>query len=192
MGRTREFCVDEALAKALDVFWRNGFEGSSLAELTDAMGIARPSLYATYGNKEQLYRQALDLYEERYMGFVRDALNEASAHEVVAKILYGFVDVGTGSGSPPGCMGTNGALACSTSAASIKEELYRRRAALESALAERLERARLAGDLPKSSSPADLAGFVMTMAGGIAVQAAGGTSGASLRRVVALALNALP
>jgi AcrR family transcriptional regulator len=61
-GRPREFCVDQALAAALRVFWRKGFDGASLTDLTDAMGITRPSLYAAFGNKEELFRKALDLY----------------------------------------------------------------------------------------------------------------------------------
>ena len=62
-GRPREFCVDEALSKALGVFWAKGYEGASMADLTEAMGITKPSLYAAFGNKEALFHKALDLYE---------------------------------------------------------------------------------------------------------------------------------
>src|ERR1700712_2309272 len=69
-GRPREFCVDEALASALRVFWSKGYEGASLTDLTEAMGITRPSLYSAFGNKESLFRKALDLYEREKMDYV--------------------------------------------------------------------------------------------------------------------------
>ena len=91
MGRPREFCLEGALEKALEVFWRRGFAGASMAEITAAMGIAKPSLYAFYGNKETLFRKALDLYDRKYMGFMREALAAASSREVAAGILLGMV-----------------------------------------------------------------------------------------------------
>ncbi len=74
MGRPREFDIDEALDCALHVFWSKGYEGTSIAELTEAMGITRPSLYAAFGNKEELFRKALDKYVEGPGGYVRLAL----------------------------------------------------------------------------------------------------------------------
>ena len=192
MGRHKEFCVEGALAGALEVFWRHGYEGASLNDLTAAMGITRPSLYATYGNKEELFRKALDLYDARHLGFARAALAAPTAREVVAGVFAGFVDLATGGDHPPGCMGTQGALACSSAADPIKEELVRRRAAFEMLLVERLRRARDEGDLPADDVPEDLARFVMTVAAGIAVQGAGGASRASLQRATETALRAWP
>ncbi len=190
MGRHKEFCVEYALGRALEVFWRHGYEGASLTDLTAAMGITRPSLYATYGNKETLFRKALDLYDARYMGFAFAALKAERARDVVAGVLAGFVDLAAGDDTPPGCMGTQGALVCSTAAEPIKEELIRRRAAFEALLAERLQRAQDEGDLSPDENPADLARFVMTFAGGIAIQAAGGTPRAALQKAADVALRA--
>ena len=190
MGRAKGFCVEAALGRALEVFWRHGFEGASMSELTAAMGITRPSLYATYGNKAMLFRRALDLYDERHMGFTREALEAPCSREVAVRLLLGFARMTTDAQKPHGCMDTNGTLACSTAADPIKDELVRRRALLEAALRERLERARTAGDLPDGQDPADLARYLMTMACGIAVQAAGGASRASLERTVTVALQA--
>ena len=182
MGRPREFCLHGALEKALEVFWRHGFEGASMAELTAAMGITKPSLYASYGNKEELFRKALDLYDRKYMGFMREALKAATSREAVAGILYGMVQATTSNGAhPPGCMSLNGALACSVAADPIKEETLRRRKMMEDELGDRLERDRVGGDLPVDIDPTALASFVMTVASGIAYQAASGVSGASLR-----------
>ncbi len=192
MGRAKAFCVETALSRALEVFWRHGFEGASMSELTAAMGITRPSLYATYGNKEDLFRKALDLYDERHMGFTREALEAPASRDVALRILNGFAHMATDAQKPRGCMDTNGTLACSAAADPIKDELVRRRALLEVALQRRLERARAEGDLPEGQHPADLARYLMTMACGIAVQAAGGASRASLERAVAVALQVWP
>ena len=75
-GRTRQFDVDEALDQALEVFWARGYEGATLPELTRAMGINRPSLYAAFGNKEQLFRKALDRYKTGPMAFLSEALRD--------------------------------------------------------------------------------------------------------------------
>src|SRR5437899_11977384 len=75
-GRTRQFDVDEALDRALEVFWARGYEGATLPELTRAMGINRPSLYAAFGNKEQLFRKALDRYQTGPMSFLAEALRQ--------------------------------------------------------------------------------------------------------------------
>ena len=192
MSRTREFCVHDALSKALQVFWRSGFEGSTLSDLTEAMGITRPSLYATYGNKEELFRKALDLYDETYLGFTREALGEGTARGVAQRLLSGFAMAQTDSKHPPGCLGTTGALACSAAVEPIRQELVRRRVAFEANLRRRLEAAKDAGDLPADSEPADLARFLMTVAAGMSVQAMSGATREALHRVVATSMRAWP
>jgi AcrR family transcriptional regulator len=192
MGRPREFCTEYALSKALELFWRRGFEGTSLTDLTDAMGITRPSLYAAYGNKEELFRKALDLYDETYLGFTRAALHEPTARGVVEVLLKGFANAATDAEHPPGCLGTNGALACSAAAEPIRQELVRRRAEFETALCRRLEQAKSTGDLPESAHPGDLARFVMTITYGMAVQASSGATRQSLQRVAAVAMMNWP
>ena len=118
MGRPREFCLHDALEKALEVFWRRGFAGATLAELTAAMGITRPSLYACYGNKEELFRKALDLYDAKHMGFLRDALGRPTAREAALAVLLGMAgataaDAGIAGEHPAGCLSVSGTLACS-------------------------------------------------------------------------------
>src|SRR3954468_965037 len=102
-GRTRQFDVEEALARAMDVFWRRGYEGASLPELTAAMGINRPSLYAAFGNKEALFRKAIDRYVDRTAAQVREALGEPSARGVVERLFRGSVELITDPGNPRGC-----------------------------------------------------------------------------------------
>ena len=91
-GRPREFCVDHALAQALRVFWEKGYEGTSLTDLTEAMGITRPSLYAAFGNKESLFRKALDLYEREKLAYIGRRWPQPTAREVAETMLRGAVD----------------------------------------------------------------------------------------------------
>lgn len=191
-GRPREFDIEQALDRALKVFWRKGFEGTSLADLTKAMGINRPSLYAAFGSKEKLFKKALDRYAAGPAAYVRVALNEPTARAVVERLLNESIDLLTHPRNPHGCLMVQGALACGAAAESIRRELTVRRDAAEAAVRKRFERAQADGDLPPASDPANLARYVMTVIHGMAVQAAGGTTREELRRVVELALRAWP
>ncbi len=191
-GRPREFDVDEALDSALRVFWRRGYEGATLPDLTAAMGINRPSLYAAFGSKEELFRKALDRYVAGPAAFVREALNEPTARAVAERLLGGTIDLVTDRRNPRGCLIVQSALACGETAESVRREVAARRVAGESAVRQRFERARAEGDLPAETDAADLARYVVTVMRGMAVQAAGGASRQDLRRVVELALRAWP
>ena len=192
-GRPREFDTEEALDKALHVFWRKGYEGTSLSDLTDAMGISRPSLYAAFGNKEELFRLALDRYAEHGPGAIqRQALSEPTARRVVERLLRGVAETLTDPCNPRGCLAVQGALSCGEAAEQVKAELCSRRSKSEAALAERFERARQEGDLGKAVDPAALARFVVTITQGMSVQAAGGASRNDLLAVADMALLAWP
>jgi AcrR family transcriptional regulator len=191
-GRPRAFDADEALDRALHVFWQKGYEGASLNDLTQAMGINRPSLYAAFGDKKSLFRKALDRYEEGPSAWVREALEEPTARAVVERLLLGAVKMHTDPRTPLGCLMVHGALASGEGTDSIRQELNARRASDEAGLRRRLARAKAEGDLPPESNPADLARYVVTVIRGMAVQAAGGASRNELRHVVRLALRAWP
>src|SRR5688500_8021169 len=111
-GRPRAFDVDEALDRALKVFWRMGYEGASLDDLTEAMRINRPSLYAAFGNKENLFRKALARYAQGPAGHVCKALEAPTARAVAEQMLRGTVDLLTDPRHPRGCLIVQGALAC--------------------------------------------------------------------------------
>jgi AcrR family transcriptional regulator len=192
IGRPRAFDLDAALDRALQVFWRKGYEGTSLSDLTTAMGINRPSLYAAFGNKANLFRKALDRYAEGPAAYTYKALDEPTARAVVERLLCGVVDLLADPCTPQGCLAVQGALACGDAADAIRRELIARRAAGEEALRQRLERATSDGDLPADADAADLARYITTVSQGMAVQAAGGASREELRRVVEMALRAWP
>jgi AcrR family transcriptional regulator len=192
LGRPREFDIDQALDRALQVFWAKGYEGTSLSDLTKAMGITRPSLYAAFGNKEALFRKALDRYAADRWQFLREAFDRPTARAVVEHLLRGTADLMTEKDNPRGCLAINNTLACGDESECIRQELISRRAEAESALRQRLARAKSDGDLPADASPTDLARYVATIIQGMAVQAAGGASRKDLRRVAEMALRGWP
>jgi len=191
-GRPREFDVDRALDCALRVFWRKGYEGATLPDLTEAMGINRPSLYAAFGSKEGLFRKALDRYAEGPAAYVHEALKEPTARAVAERLLSGTIDLVTDRRNPRGCLIVQAALACGEAAESIQKELVSRRLAGEAAVRVRFEHAVSDGDLAADSHPADLARYLVAFIQGMAVQAAGGATRAELRRVMHMALRAWP
>jgi AcrR family transcriptional regulator len=193
MGRPREFDVDEALQTAMQLFWRKGYEGTSLHDLTEGMGITKPSLYSYFGNKEELFYKALARYEETKMKFFYEALEEPSPRKMVERILRGFVDAQTVDTDPCGCMSISSALACSEAAAKIQQSLIESRHRAETLLAKKLEQARDNGArLPANHTPCDFARYVMTIAQGTAVQAASGAERDALYRVVDMSLQLWP
>src|SRR5258708_17104886 len=156
-GRTRQFDVDEALDRALEVFWARGYEGATLPELTRAMGINRPSLYAAFGNKEQLFRKALERYQTGPMSFLTEALRQPTARAVVNAIFSGFVRMQRGRDKARGCLVVSGALACGEEAETVRRELALMRQAIVTVLRERFERAVQDGDLSSGTGCATVA-----------------------------------
>jgi AcrR family transcriptional regulator len=192
MGRPRAFDMDQALERALQVFWRKGYEAASLADLTEAMGINPPSLYAAFGNKEGLFRKAVDRYVTERGKFWAESLSEPTARASVERLMRRSADFLTESCNPGGCLLVQGALSCSDEATPIKRELARRRATGEAMLGERFERAKSDGDLPAGVDSVDLARYVMTVMEGMAIQAASGTTRDALYRVVDATLRSFP
>ena len=191
-GRPRTFDENQALESALKVFWQKGFEGASLKDLTKAMGINRPSMYAAFGNKEQLFRKALDRYVQARACYIRDALAEPTARGAAKRMLDGAVTLLSDKKHPRGCMIVSGALACGDDAEPVRRELVARRKLSESLLRTRFEQALRDKDLPDDCDPADLARYLVTVVHGMSIQAASGTDKTQLRRVAELAMRTFP
>src|SRR5579859_522598 len=157
MGRPRAYDLEAALEQAMKVFWRLGYEGASLAELTKAMGINSPSLYAAFGSKEGLFKAVLDHYDAWREKRLNETLAAPTAREVAERLLSGLVELATDPNEPAGCLYLQGGLSCGAATPEIPQELARRRADLERKLHARLTSARESGDLPPSADPAALA-----------------------------------
>ncbi|MFF7249212.1 TetR/AcrR family transcriptional regulator [Embleya sp. NPDC008237] len=192
IGRPRGFDVDEALERAMLVFWEHGYEGASLATLTDAMGISTTSMYAAFGNKEKLFRKALERYTEGPSAYLARALEEPTALDVATAILAGTVRTTTRPAHPHGCLGVQGALAAGESGREVRELLVAWRNNGCSCIRERFQRAVDDGDLPPGTDPGLLARYVTTLAFGIAVQAASGIGRDELQEMADAALRNWP
>lgn len=175
----------------MHVFWREGYEGASLSDLTEAMGISRPSLYAAFGDKESLFHKVLDHYSEGPASFVLEAVLQPTARGAIEALFRGTVDQATNPANPQGCLLLQAGLACGDGAVAIQQELVRRRDSGEHLIRERLEQAKANGDLGGDTDPTDLARYVVTVMRGIGVQAANGASREELRRVAKTALLSL-
>src|SRR5207302_930363 len=175
-GRPREFDTEKALDAALLLFWRHGYEGTSLAALTQAMGINVPSLYAAFGNKEELFNKALDRYIQKPASYLPNALKDPTARGAAEKLMEGAINMVMNPRHPDGCLLVHGALAAGPVGESVRKELNRRRAGAEAAVRHRFELAIAQRDLPKSVDPAKLARYIVTVIWGMSVQAAGGAT----------------
>lgn len=192
MGRHREFDVDQALDAALTVFWRKGYEGASYTDLTQATGVERPALYSAFGNKEALFLRALERYYVHYLAFFPAALDQPTSRQVAQHILRSAVELNTRYPEHTGCLGIHGAIAGSDDAEPIRQALIDARAAGETALRERFERAQREGDLPATANCAVLAAYVCAVLHGMAVQAKAGFSREMLEMVIEQALATWP
>jgi len=189
-GRPRAFDEDHALDVAIDVFWRLGYEGASLTELTQAMGINKPSLYAVYGSKEELFVRALERYGHSYGEQLGSVLERPTAYEVIESYLRATAKA-TRAGNVPGCLSIQGGLSCAPNNARIPQLLAEYRQGIEDAVAKALARTEDASRSADRFDTAALAGYAVTVGEGLAVHAAGGVEQSRLDAVVDVALAGL-
>jgi AcrR family transcriptional regulator len=192
VGRPRGFNEDKALDRAMHVFWRKGYEGASLNDLTAAMGIQPASLYKAFGNKRALFEKALARYVAGPVAFVHDALNEPTALSVAKRLLRQEAEFLTDRRPRIGCMTIQAALVGGVEGEPIRKKLIALRVKVQDALRQRFERAKSEGDLPSNADTADLARFVTAIYQGMTVQAINGASREELLRLSDTALRAWP
>lgn len=192
IGRPRGFDAGDAIERAMLVFWEKGYEGASLATLTQEMGISTASMYATFGNKEELFRKAVERYTEGPGGYMIRALQEPTALGVATAMLAGTVETTTRAATPHGCLGVQGALATGDSGRGVRDLLIRWRNGGYALIRERFQRAVDDGELPAETDPALLARYVTALASGIAVHAASGAGRDELQAMADAALRSWP
>ena len=191
MGRPRGFDEDAALEAAMRVFWEKSYEGATMADLTEAMGINRSSMYAAFGDKESIFHRVMERYLGEPMDYIRQALAQPSLREVVAGLIDGTAEFLSIRDNPRGCLLIQGALACGTDAQSIKQAMIDWRKSGEAALKKRVQEAQSNGELSREIQPADFARYLSSVMAGLGVQAANGATRAELRRVAEIALRCI-
>jgi AcrR family transcriptional regulator len=191
-GRPRGFDRDQALEAALMEFWRHGYEATSIAALTKAMGINPPSLYAAFGDKRKLFSAAVQRYAETHGDYGTRALTEPTARAVVEAMLRLAAAEYTEAGHPPGCLVIDAATNTTDASQDVAAELRSYREDTKQAIADRIAADVRAGVLPPKTDAPALATFYATVIQGMSTQARDGASEQDLQRVADVALAAWP
>ena len=177
---------------AMQLFWEKGYEGTSLDDLTHAMGINRSSLYSTFGDKESLFRRVISRYGEAQLTFVSDALSQSSARKAIEALWRNTVRFLSDSTHPRGCLSLQGGLTCGSGMEAVKKAMVDWRKSALAPIEERMHRARNEGDLPARVNPKDLARYVLIVMNGLSIQAANGASQVEMNAAVDIALRSIP
>ncbi|QWF72378.1 TetR/AcrR family transcriptional regulator [Methylomonas paludis] len=188
-GRPRAFNQDHALEQAVRVFWKYGYEGASLGALTEAMGINKPSMYAVFGTKEELFRKAVQKYLTGHVAFVPEALNEPLLHVALRKLLTQSIAFLTDKSHPLGCLIMQGALNCGQGHESIQQQLIAQRQGYENLLRKRFELAQAQQQLNDQFDAAVMAKYFVTVHEGLSVQATSGATEQELLAVMEIVLS---
>lgn len=192
-GRPRAFDRDDALDRAMHLFWRRGYEATSVSDLTETMGITPPSLYAAFGDKKRLFLEAVDRYQSGPGSFAQAALcDEPTAERAMRRLLMETIDSFFEKNNPRGCMVVLAATNCTTDSSDILDELAGRRRMAERLVRDRIAAGRAAGEIPPDADVDTLAGTIVTTLYGLSIRARDGASRASLRKVVEQVMSMWP
>jgi AcrR family transcriptional regulator len=191
MGRPREFEIDDAVEKAADLFWRNGYEGTSLSDLTNLIGISPPSFYFAFGSKEALFKTVIERYFAQQSKIVDAAFRKPTPRAVATHFLQRYADVLTDPAHAPGCLAMNSSLPC-TAGDPLRKWLAGLREQTRKRFRDRFAEASDGEGLPAGMNADAVARLVLVIAWGMAVEAQSGASRKDLRRTIALALSAWP
>lgn len=192
IGRPLSFDREAALHQAMLLFWRHGYEATSLSQLTAAMGISPPSLYAAFGDKKQLFLEAVGRYTSSRLG-AADVIEQApTAREAVWTLLQGTAVAFTDPDLPAGCLLVSGAINCSPASVDVQAALSEIRLDIEGRLRARIQRDVDAGLLPGGTDARVLAALYMTLMQGMSNQARDGATRDTLVALAHAAMNAWP
>jgi AcrR family transcriptional regulator len=191
-GRPRAFDRDEALDRAMHLFWQRGYEATSVSDLTEAMGITPPSLYSAFGDKKRLFLEAVDSYQNGPGSFAQAAFKEPTAERAMHRLLTDTIDSFFEPGNPKGCMVVLAATNCTAESSDIADELAARRRIVERIVRERIAAGREAGELANDTDVDALAGLIVTTLYGLSIKARDGASRAALRKVTDQVMSMWP
>lgn len=191
-GRPLSFDRETALRQAMLVFWRHGYEATSLSDLTAAMQVTPPSIYTAFGDKKRLFLEAMGLYLSGPVTSDTIIASAGSARDAAAGLLQASAVGFTGADTPPGCLLASSAISCSAAAADVQRELADIRKAIEARLRHRISADIKTGALPRSADAAALAAHVMAVIQGMSTLARDGAARAKLQRIAATAMAAWP
>ncbi|WP_431954591.1 TetR/AcrR family transcriptional regulator [Nocardia lijiangensis] len=192
-GRPRAFDRSVALRRAMEVFWEHGYEGASMGDLTAAMGINSPSLYAAFGGKEALFREAIELYGRTDGGYTDRALREEpTARAAIEAMLRDNAAAYTAGDKPHGCMVVLAGATYTTRNTGVRDFLAEKRRENTEDIHARLRRGVAEGDLPAQIDTVALAAFYTTVLYGLSIQARDGAALDELTRSIDCAMAAWP
>ena len=191
-GRPLSFDRDAALRQAMLTFWRYGYETTSVAELTAAMGVNAPSLYAAFGDKKHLFLEAMRLYAGDPEDMARAIHDSPTAYEAASKLMTVAAVTYTGETTPKGCLLASATASGSVASADVKEAVADVRRRINDWLKTRIDRDVEDGVLPPGTEAAALAGLVLAVTQGMSVLARDGATRASLLAIVEAVLSAWP
>lgn len=173
------------------LFWERGYEGTSMADLTQVMGLNPSSIYAAFGDKQQLFSLAAKRYSDSRGRYAAKALQEPTLKRVVRALFDSTVAFLTTPGHPSTCMTLAGAMGCSADAAPARALMTEIRKQNEVAMRERLLKARSSGELPKGIDVDDYTRYLSSILSGLSIQAANGSTRKELERTAQIALRYL-
>jgi AcrR family transcriptional regulator len=190
-GRPLSFDREAVLDRAMLLFWRHGYEATSLTELTAAMGVTPPSIYTAFGDKKQLFLEAVHRYLSGPVTSESIIGSASTARDAAAGLLHAAAVGFTGSDTPPGCLLASSAISCSAAAADVQEELAAIRRKIEARL-KKIDSDISSGALPAGTDAAALAGHTMAVIQGMSTLARDGAKRDKLERVMETAMRAWP
>jgi AcrR family transcriptional regulator len=190
-GRPISFDKDAALEAAMLLFWERGYEGTSMADLTHAMGLSPSSIYAAFGDKHALFSLAVKRYMDSRALYAKKALEKPTLEKVVRALFDSTVAFLTAPGHPPSCMTLAGAVGCSVDASPARDIMTEIRKQNEVAMRERFLQARKSGELSKDVNISDYTRYLSSILAGLSIQAANGSTKAELKRTSQMAIRHL-